>query len=500
MARGWYPNDMGTRFRLYPQAPYGSATPVEPETVWLAAPPGSIGPGPQDDRMYTVDPVGKAQPYGIVPTPQGGLLVYGPPWRGPIRPPARPDAEGHFDHLEADTPEFEPAHAYGCARFVLDVWETYFGRPLRWHFERDYRRLEISLLRDLDNATAGYGFMELGANFAGGKAQLFSLNFDIIAHEIGHLIIYSELGLPRLDQIEGEYFGFHESAADLCALVSVLHFDAVVDDLLATTSGNLYTFNELNRFAELSEVDQIRVAGNASKLSDFALGWSDEHDLSQPLTGAIFDTFIDIFHESLVDRALISPEVEDLMDRIEREPKYEGVIQALFDQAFAANPPGFKLALLDARDHLGAVLAETWRRLSPNSLNYDDVGDLLLDIDVELTGGRFQQAILNNFLWRDIGVVAVGPRLFAPGPDSHALSVRTLTPESLPAPQRLSYRERWEIARRAPWLVESMPAAMRSKSPRRRGVIGVGATPPSETVKREPAAPSSASPSAPSGE
>ena len=87
-----------------------------------------------------------------------------------------------------------------------------------------YDRLEIVLLRALDNATAGYGFMELGSDVVDGELQLFSLNFDIIAHEMGHLVLYSEVGLPDLDAIEGEFFGFHGSGADLVALITSLHF------------------------------------------------------------------------------------------------------------------------------------------------------------------------------------------------------------------------------------------------------------------------------------
>ena len=157
--------------------------------------------------------------------------------------------------------------------------------------------------------------MELGSQVADGKRQLFSLNFDIIAHEMGHLILYSQIGLPDLDALQGEFFGFHESGADLVALITVLHFNSVVDHLLESTRGNLYTFNELNRFAELSPNQQIRIAGNATKMSAFAAGWTDEHDLSEPLTGAFFDLFVDLFHDNLVQWGVISTEVEGLMDR-----------------------------------------------------------------------------------------------------------------------------------------------------------------------------------------
>jgi hypothetical protein len=441
------PGGNGVRFRLFPQTPYRTATPHEPETVRLSPPAGTIGPGPQDDRMYVVAPIGKREPYGISFTAYGTPYLHLPPWDGTIRPPALPGPDGHFDHLEVGTHAFEQAHVYGVVRFVLDIWQGYLGRDVEWHFARDHERLEISLFPGLDNARAGWGFMEVGSHFTErGEPRPFSLNFDVLAHELGHLIIYAEVGLPADDAIEGEYFGFHESAADLVALIAALHFDSVVDDLLAMTSGNLYTFNELNRFAELSENDEIRNASNGRKLSEFAHGWSDEHDLSEPLTGAIFDVFVDVFHEMLVDRGLISPEVEDLFDQLEGSPECAVLIQDLFDQAFPRDPQRFKEALRKAGDYLGLALARAWQRLSPHFLNYVDVGDALLEVDRELSGGRYQQAILNNFRWREIGIVSIGSRLSVPGAESHVFSTRTLTPEHKLPITRLSFRERWARA------------------------------------------------------
>ena len=66
--------------------------------------------------------------------------------------------------IPVDTPEFAEAHVFGTVRFVLDIWERYFGRPIEWHFARDYRQLEIVILPQIDNAYAGYGFMEIGAH------------------------------------------------------------------------------------------------------------------------------------------------------------------------------------------------------------------------------------------------------------------------------------------------------------------------------------------------
>jgi hypothetical protein len=436
----------GIKFKLFPQIPSASRD-KSPETVWLSPPAGSVATGPADDRLYVVDPVGKDAAYGINYGPFGGPYLYLPPWTGTIRRPAQPNRLGHFDHLEPGTAEFEQAHVYGSVRFALDVWERYFGRRINWHFGHDFDRLEVVLLPDLGNAYAGYGSIEVGSHVGkSGDVYPFSLNFDVLTHEVGHLIIYSEVGLPSADTIEGEYFGFHESAADLVALLSMLHFDSEVDELLEKSSGNLYTYNELNRFAELSENEQIRLASNPLKMSDFAGGWIDEHDLAQPLTGALFDILVDIFHEILLEGGLISPEVEDLADQLQRRPEYESLIQALFDEAYGQNHAGFKRALLEARDVLGCLLAETWRRLTADSLNYDDVAEMLLEVERELTGGRYRRLIQTNLDWREIGTVSVGPRLAPPDESSHAFSVRTVLPGQETHGRKLSYHERWEIA------------------------------------------------------
>ncbi|HVG81309.1 MAG TPA: hypothetical protein VNB28_03405, partial [Methylomirabilota bacterium] len=147
----------GTRFRIFPQAPFLHPE-LLPEIVAVSKPPGSIGPGPADDRIYVIDPIGKGAPYGLMPE-LGPTVLYLPPWSGAIRPPALPGPDGHFDHLPVGTPDFALAHLYGTTRFVMDVWERYLGGTIPWHFQRHFRRLEITILPTLDNARAGYGYM-----------------------------------------------------------------------------------------------------------------------------------------------------------------------------------------------------------------------------------------------------------------------------------------------------------------------------------------------------
>jgi hypothetical protein len=436
----------GTRFRLFPQPPFLKHY-RNPVTVCLSPRVGSVGPGPADDRMYVVEPIGKQRPYGIVPGPRGSAFLYLPTWDGPSQPPALPDADGNFDRVEIGTPQFDAAHVYGCVRWTLDIWERHFRRPLEWHFAADYSSLEISLYPEFDNSTAGYGFLEVGADLSAGRPQSFGSNFDVVAHETGHLIIYSLLGVPEIDETMGEYQGFHESAADLVAMIAAAHFDPVLDELFANTRGNLYALNELNRFAELSEQTQIRLASNIVKMSAFRDGWSDEHMLAQPLTGAIFDILCDIYHRLLIERGLIDAELVQLVDDEHRLGENEARIQAGFDSAYQAGPAGFRAGLCDARECLGQYLAETWQRLRAAGFSYAMLADAMLEVDRDLGGGRFRDAIADSFRWREIGEVAIGPRMARVGQGSHLHSARTVLPRHGRSLPRMSYRERWMLAR-----------------------------------------------------
>ena len=446
-SQGWARSHTGTKFRLFPRPPY--ANPEEgPELVRISTPPGLIGPGPSDDRLYVINPIGKSRSYGVNLGPHGTPFLDLPPWEGPILPPVQPDADGHFDHIPVDTPEFAEAHVFGTIRFVLEIWERYFGRPIGWHFARDFNRLEVVILPPLNNARAGYGFMEVGAaHRPDGTLLPYALNFDVMAHELGHLIIYSTLGTPNRWAAQGEYFGFHESAADTTALIAALHFESLLDNLLEDTHGNLYTFNELNRFAELSATEQIRLASNSVKLSQFAEGWTDEHALSQPLTGAFFDILVDIFQENLVEWGLIGRETADMADLVGRRPEYGPTIQSILDAAFVGEREAFREALIAARDYLGVALAETWKRLSPDFFTYTEVAEALLAVDRALSGGRYRNEIVESFVWREIGSVMVGPRLARPDESSHVFSDRTIIPEMRHYLPQMTYRERMLLAR-----------------------------------------------------
>ncbi|MGI9334786.1 MAG: hypothetical protein ACR2RL_16710 [Gammaproteobacteria bacterium] len=397
----WRTLDSGARFKLFPQPPVVTGA-SEPETVAVSLAPGRVLPGPSDDRMYVRDAIDKPSYYEY---------PYLPPYEGPRRPDVMPSADGHFDHLEPGSPAFDAAHMYGTVRRVMDIWEIYLGRELTWHFEDDYDRLELIPWIEWDNAQAGYGFIETGYMNSDefGRVPL-ALNFDVLAHEFGHTMLYSMIGLPPDDARSSAYAGFHESASDTVAIVAALHFDSVIDQLLGRTSGNLFVRNMLNRIGEISTTKQIRLASNSLRMSDVpdpatpaqALSYPELHKVGEPLTGAVFDILVEAYQELLVGAGLIDTELDALSRRSEQTHTLDDAVQIRFDAAYERNPEGFRTSLIEARDYVGALLARAWSRLSWD-LDFVDVGRALLRSDLELTGGHFHPEMLESLVWREIG-------------------------------------------------------------------------------------------------
>lgn len=392
----------GTRFRLFAQTPLLEGFEI-PETVWLSKKPHEIGPGPADNRMYVVDAIDK-QPYEYPNMP---------PFLGDVHSPAAAGDDGHFDHLEIGTHQFEAAHMYGTLRFVMDIWECYLGHEIEWSFADTYPYLEIVPWLDWNNAHCGYGFIEAGYRLDDdGRKFPLNMNFDVLAHEFGHAILYSKIGMPTANSASTSYFAYHEAASDMVAIISVLHFDSVVDRLLSDTRGNLYATNELNRVGEESQTRQIRMASNSKKMTDVPdpntprnqLSYKQIHDISLPMTGALFDLLLEIYQQGLVNHGLISPELDQLSrGPVESDPQLAELIQQQFDNAYSGQHDGFKKALIDSRDLLGQSLTSSWEMLSPD-LSYFLTAKALLNTDILAQNGNIQQKAIEVLQWRDIVV------------------------------------------------------------------------------------------------
>lgn len=422
----------GTRFRLFPQFAEGYD---EPEVVMLSPRRGTVGIGPSDSSLYAINALDKDSPYDPP--------IYMPPYQGPQLAPAHPGPDGNFDHIPVDSPEFPPAHIYGVTRLTLDVWERYLTRPVTWWHAAAYPQIELVPIVHWDNAHSGPGFIETGMRRNHrGHLEPYCFNLDVIAHETGHAILFSELGVPAAADVHAPFLAFHESFSDLIALITALQFPSVGHRLLEQTGGNLYITNLVSRIGEISDNEQVRIASNAVVMADVAglrvgsdgtwidpLGlYRNAHALAQPLTGAIFDILVEIYQDELATRGLIAPELDPRgWTRADVALALEPVSHETAT-AFARFRTGFHQALMHARDVVGASMAHAIQTLHPETLTFDRVAWRFVQGAARAGARRHLPAIIQHFLDRGIDPLV--------GEQSHVIA-----PGS-PLWNRLSYAER----------------------------------------------------------
>lgn len=376
----------GTKFLIYPQ---NKAVPgfENPEVVYINLPPGTIQSGPEDNRMYVVDALDK-MPFG-----EKGSPPFHYRYEGPHSPAVQANAEGHFDHLRPGERAFSAATMYATVRRVLEIWEDYFGREIPWPWSKGVPKLLLIPLVNFNNAWSSMeGFLEFGFSQDEPKDP-YCENFDVLAHEIGHTIKFSVIGIP--DNPTYEYGGHHEAFGDLVAIVACLHFNTVVDHLLKNTCGDLFSVNELSRMGDLKEGRSIRLAFNNKKFSSLI---TEPHLLSEPFTGGAFDILVEIFQRNLIERNLISQELGDLSYNSDHKQAPE--VKEQFKKAYQGKEAEFKEALLDARDKFGKLMATAWSNTDKEDLHYGKVLKDILNADRKLFNGKYENTIRSCFDWR----------------------------------------------------------------------------------------------------
>lgn len=381
--------------------------------VFVNARPGTIAPGPADARMYVVDAIEKPA-YSDETT---GAPRWRPPCprRWPHRTPVRP-VRGSFDHVRPGTRAFSAANVFATVRSVLQIWERHLGRRIFWFFkDRDHRRLEIIPRAETNNSWSGEGYLEFGF-YRGDRARPFCENFDVVAHETGHLILKSVIGNPTDGKKTLEYRAHEEAAADLVAAVACLHFDEVAGLLLRDTRGRLFSRNLLSRFGEEGRRSQVRKAFNAATMWSPAVVKAertyDKHGFSKPFTGGAFDLFVEIYERHLVRLRAIpgalarrsQSAVATALEARSRRTTHRRflALRRDFAEHFARDEAKFREALVAARDDFARLLAGTWERTSVRGFSYSRAVANMLAADRALTRGRYRRIIRRAFGQRGI--------------------------------------------------------------------------------------------------
>lgn len=363
----------GLRVRMFAQPPWvpGYENPV---TAWLSPRPGSVGAGPSDSRIRVLD---------ADKSPFAG--PFRATYSGPLRPPAQPHGDGHFDHIGVDHETFIQVHAYTCVRRVLDIWEHYHGRPIPWPVT-GWRPLAVYPQIDWSNAQFGPGFIEAGAKAdKKGNLRAFALSFDVMAHETGHAISFALGGLPRTPRILAEFVGFHEAIADVIAMISSMHFQRVVTKALNNCRGNIYRESVLSRIGELSRTDEIRLLIDDSAHDPAA--WAGKtvddvpskelHEMGATLSGALLDITAYFYVTALARFGVLDDHACRLTDLVGADAEERAALVAAVEPRYAVEPEVFQLALQEARDRMGVLLVGLLRRVNPDRMTLVHAGTML---------------------------------------------------------------------------------------------------------------------------
>jgi hypothetical protein len=400
-------SDTGTRFLVYPQDRVVPGFAM-PRVVRVTPRPGTIKAGPEDSRIRVVDAIRK-KPYR---DPVTAAYLWHPPYpkREPRERPVRPGPRGEFDYLKPGTREFSAATAYASVRCVLEIWEFYLGRRISLVGRSRQRKLEIvpRVAAVGDNAWSGEWYIELG--FADGNPrQPYCENLDVIAHEMGHILLKHVIGPTPTGPLAFERRAHDEAGADLVSLVSILHFDRVVDAVLAQTKGKLFSKNIVSRIGEYRmEGTGRRRAGRfffqnqTMRKVAHARRSGNKYVYARPLLGAAFDILVEIYESRLVRRGLISRGLAERSTHATAQG--HPALRREFGAEYKTNPDGFADALREATADFARLLATAWRMARRTGVTFSRVASNIAAADARLNRGRYEETIRRAFARRGIAV------------------------------------------------------------------------------------------------
>ena len=192
----------GTRFRLFPQPRFLSAF-RNPETVHIEL-AARVRPGRarrRSDVRRRCNQQGSVRPVQRTTVSRRAESGGGPRTGRPLRSP-RPRQPGVLVRHHVRDGETDARNLGGLLR-------PFHPMALR----SELRSLEMIPLIDWDNAQTGFGFLEFGfgRTLSGGidRTRPYCQNFDVLAHELGHSIVFSQVGVPSSPLRRGDRLRRH---------------------------------------------------------------------------------------------------------------------------------------------------------------------------------------------------------------------------------------------------------------------------------------------------
>src|SRR5207237_4145036 len=128
-----------------------------------------------------------------------------------------------------------------------DFWGALLPRSTRW---QPGRTLRVTLDAGVDlNAYYDRRGLSFFHDTVGRTMVYSGESPDVVCHELGHAVL--DTLRPQLwNAASDEVAAFHESFADMSAILSALQLPALREAVLAETGGKLFRSSRLSRLAE----------------------------------------------------------------------------------------------------------------------------------------------------------------------------------------------------------------------------------------------------------
>lgn len=201
---------------------------------------------------------------------------------------------------QIDSLQFHQVSLWALLQCGLCFFEdgTALGRPIPWAFEGN-RLIVVPHAGFGENAFYDRESKSLQFYYFGTETKTVytCLSVDIVNHELGHAILDGIRPLYN-ESIHPETSGFHEFMGDLSALLLTLDNRALRRQLAKASGGRFEKATTLSALAEefgsaVGDRPYLRTAMNKQTMQKLA-GVTEPHDLSEVLTGAVFDVLIEL--------------------------------------------------------------------------------------------------------------------------------------------------------------------------------------------------------------
>lgn len=258
----------------------GDAMDPDFNVVWE---PG-LGDGPTSARFAVVDYDSTA-----------GVLAAPARWDAKTRRFVGPDG-AVLDAGQEGTPQFHQVSTWAVLQNTLDFYESGWGlgRRILWGFDGN-RLIVVPHAGYGENAYYDRGSKSLQFYYFDdeeGSRVFTCLSSDIVNHEFGHALL-DGIRPHYIEAVSPETAAFHEFIGDLNALLMAFRNNSFRKVIAERTSGDLAKDDLLSSLAAefgaaVNGVPYLRTAQNGHKMGEFRDSLRP-HDMSQVLTGAMFD-------------------------------------------------------------------------------------------------------------------------------------------------------------------------------------------------------------------